>query len=166
MALGPYDRKILNAAADGLSPNEISKAIGGIFTPEQVANRVKDLLAGRDWLTTMEQEQLVVEQLGQMVQGLRARSLQSDTKAIEASMKMLKMKLDYLQKNRVDVHEAARIITEGHARLFLEGIYAVFNKMVDELERRNPATDAGQMHEVLTVVMPMAIESVESHMER
>lgn len=59
-----WDKRLLEAASrrsGRISPIELSKLAGG--TPEKCAQRLKELLADRDWLSNLERQALVLEDL-------------------------------------------------------------------------------------------------------
>lgn len=56
------DQRLLANAAN-MSPDELSRLIGGVMSPVQVAAHVKKLLAARDWLTEAELDNLITYKL-------------------------------------------------------------------------------------------------------
>lgn len=54
------DDQLIMGAANGLSPDDISRSIGGILTPARVMVRTRELLKAGDWLEDKEQEQALL----------------------------------------------------------------------------------------------------------
>lgn len=163
LALGPIDRKLLRGAADGLSPKEIANVVGNVLTPEQCADRVKNLIGSRDWLNPLEKEALVLDQMNELVENLRQASQQGHTRSIEVAASILGKKLDYLQKNRMSAEDAAQIIQEGHARLMLEAISRSYELAAELLSERFPDVPAHELRDTFMQALPVAIEQVEGH---
>lgn len=165
LANGPIDRKLLQAASDGLSPKEMSQAVGGTIPPEQAAQRVRDLLESRNWLTLFEQEQLLMESINEILGSLREWVTAGSVNHIKTALQALKMKQDALAKNRISPEEAANIIRAGQARIMLAAIQSAMMSAGDELSRRYPQVGAGELREVFMLALPGAVESVEARIE-
>lgn len=165
LANGPVDRKLLHAATDGLSPKEMSQAVGGIVTPEQAAQRVRDLLESRNWLTFFEQEQLLMESLNEIISGMRQWTDSGSVQHIKATLQAIKMKQDQLQRNRIDPETAANIIREGQARIMLSAIQVMMVAAADELARRYNVPTS-EVHDIFIVELPKAVDAVERRIEQ
>lgn len=166
LANGPLDRKLLRAASDGLSPKEMSSAVGGTVPPEAAAQRVRDLLESRNWLTVMEQEQLLLEELNDILARMRQWVDAGSINHIKATMQAIKLKTDMLQKNKMTPEEAANIIRDGQARIMLSAIQAAMMASVDELSRRYPQILESEVREVFMLALPGAVDAVERRIEQ
>lgn len=166
LANGPLDRKLLHAASDGLSPKEMAQAVGGLIPPEQAAQRVRDLLESRNWLTFFEQQQLLSEQINEILASLRTWVDAGSINHIKTALQALKMKQDQLDKHRISPEEAANIIREGQARILLSAIQVAMMSAADELGRRYPQVPTGEIRETFMLALPGAVESVERRIER
>lgn len=165
LANGPLDRKLLRAAADGLSPKEMSQAVNGIVSPEQAAQRVRDLLENRNWLTYFEQEQLLLESINDIIASLRTGIDAGSVQHINTALKALKMKQDQINKNRIDPEKLANQVREGQARIMLAAIQVAMLAAADELARRYQVPNA-EVQEVFLLKLPAAVETVEKRIEQ
>lgn len=165
LANGPLDRKLLRAAADGLSPREMSRAVGGVVTPEQALQRINDLLDSRDYLTNIKAQALVIEDINDLLSTAREYAKAGSHQHLAAATRLLKIKLDQLNQTTISPQDAARIIREGHGRIMLEAINLAFQFVSAELERRRPELPPGEVHEIFVESMPRAIEAIESRVE-
>lgn len=166
LANGPLDRKLLRAAAQDLGPNEISRAVGGVITPAQAAQRVRDLLESRNWLTWFEQQQLLLESINEIVANMQKWVDAGSIDHIKATLQALKLKQDQLNKNRVDPEAAAQVIREGQARIMLQAIQVAMMATVDELSRRYPQIPEAEVREVFMLGLPKAVQQVEDRIEK
>lgn len=163
---GPIDRKLLAAAADGLSPLEMSRAVNGKIPPEQCAQRVRDILESRNWLTYFEQEQLTLESINEILANLRQWTTVGSLDHIKVALSALKMKLDVVSKNKISPEEAANIIREGQGRIMLAAIQAAMITAAEELGRRYPEVPVEEVHDVFLMALPGAVDVVERRIEQ
>lgn len=159
------DRKLLRAASDGLSPKEMAVTVGNTIEPEQAAQRVRELIESRNWLTFFEQEQLILESINEILSGLREWVDAGSIDHIKTSLTAIKMKQDQLNKNRVDPEVIANQIREGQARIMLSAIQVAMLSAADELARRYNVPTA-EAHEVFMLALPGAVETVEKRIEQ
>lgn len=163
---GPIDRKLLAAAADGLSPIEMSRAINNVIPPEQCAQRVREILESRNWLTFFEQEQLTLESINEILANLRQWTTAGSLDHIKVALSALKMKLEVVGKNKISPEEAANIIREGQGRIMLAAIQTAMMSAADELGRRYPMVPTEEVHEVFLLALPGAVDTVERRIEQ
>lgn len=166
LANGPLDRKLLRAASDGLSAVEMARSIGNVISPEQAAQRVRDLLESRNWLTFFEQEQLILESINDVLSGLREWADAGSIDHIKVMLSALKLKQDQLNKNRIDPAVLANQIREGQANIMLSAIQVAMMSAADELGRRYPQVPASEVREVFLLALPAAVETVERRIEQ
>lgn len=166
LANGPMDRKLLAAAADGLSPREMARVVGDRISPEQAAQRVRSLLESRTWLTNVEQEALVLEGINDILGNLREWVSAGSIDHMKVALTGLKMKLDHLSKNRISPEEAANIVTAGQARIMLSAIQVAMLSAADELSRRYPQVTGDEVRQLMLEALPGAVETVEQRIEQ
>ena len=99
------DQKILQLAGSH-SPAEISARLGGVVSAGAVASRVQTLLKAKDWLTTAQEEQLLLWELKMALVEINERTMDKD---------MLKVKLAYTKAitDRLDKRLASTDIDLG-----------------------------------------------------
>ena len=69
-ALSAFDARLLNGAARGLSPNELSRSINGTLGPAECAVRVREMLADKAFWSPVERKQLLLHRVNQVVDDL------------------------------------------------------------------------------------------------
>lgn len=72
-----WDERML-LRADSMSPEEISVYLGGVIRPKTVAARITELLKTKNWLTLMQQRQLLDWKLRRILGTLEGRFLDLD----------------------------------------------------------------------------------------
>ena len=166
LANGPIDRKLLAAAADGLSPREMARLVNNVVTPEEAAQRVRQLLESRNWLTFFEQEQLVLESINELLSTMREWANAGSLDHIKVSLAALKMKQDHLAKNRISPEQAANIIREGQARIMLAAIQQALLDAGLALSAKYPQVEVSELREELMLALPGAVDTVERRIEQ
>lgn len=159
------DRKLLAAAADGLSPREMARVVNDVVTPEQAAQRVRELIASRNWLTFFEQEQLALESVNELLSTTREWTQAGSLDHMKFALSALKLKLDQLNKNRISPEVAANIIREGQARIMLAAIQYAMTDAAEELARRYQAPP-DEVRQLMLEAMPRAVDAVEQRIEQ
>lgn len=160
------DRKLLAAAADGLSPREMAALVKNIITPEQAAQRVRTLLESRNWLTWFEQEQLLLESINEHISTMREWAASGSIDHVKVSLSAIKMKWDMLAKSRISPEEAANIMREGQARIMLSAIQVAMLDAGNILATRYPQVNGDELREVLMLALPGAVDTVERRIEQ
>lgn len=157
------DRILLRGAAAGKSPPEISAMTNGVLSPAKAAQRVKDILAGRDWLTEMEQRQLLWDDLAAVKDMLYEKAVEfKNVRASEVLIKLLGTLNDTLAANKLDINKAMTQINEAHARLMLSAINLALERSLLELERRHPEVPQGELVQIMHTSFPDAVREIEA----
>lgn len=115
------DDQLIMGAANGLSPEDISRSIGGILTPARVMVRTRELLKAGDWLEDKEQEQALLIVLRNRVAELQNSK---DLDSIKVQTSIIKELLAQIEKrsksNAADLNTYSR------------NVGAVLGRVVDE----------------------------------
>lgn len=86
--------------ADSMSPEEISRLLGGVISPATVAARTQTLLTAKDWLSEAQEDQLVTLRMKQLVNDLLDSKYAQDYKYMDIRLKALTALGDRLDKRR------------------------------------------------------------------
>ena len=107
--------------ADSRSPEEISRMLGGMVSPAQVAAHTKRLLTSRDWLEKKEQEDLAFYQLKATLAELREGYRDVATRKLE---------LQYISKlfDRIDKRS---LVTEDQLHTYNANVGRIMGRVVD-----------------------------------
>lgn len=163
--LGPVDKILLRGASSHKSPEELSKLTGGTIRPAAAAQRVIDILKSRDWLTQVQQKQLLIEDLMMVKDKLMREVIDLNmTKDNSGTLvRVLKEIGDRLDKDKLDLNAALTQIRKAHAEMMLAAIRVAFERSALELEKRYPEVPKGEIHEVFRMALPEAASEIEAH---
>lgn len=131
--------EVLIRYADTLSPADISYKINGLLSPSQVRTRIIQLLETPDWLTSIQQDQLVTLKMRQLIVRLEEMTLTSRTAEILIrALEALGNRLDRrYQANEVDLHRLYAF--QGAA--FLDAVTSAMAEMKHRLTTGEPITE-------------------------
>lgn len=139
------DLRLLQAAANGYSPEEMSRKYPSV-TAAEAAVRVKDMLASRDIWDEAEKQQLLLHSAYAMKekfeQWLDDFDLLDDVpKAVDAYVKLIKA-MDGILEKRTKLTEAEmQQITQAHARALMNMVQAGYQRARDLLAQEYPMID-------------------------
>lgn len=160
--LGPVDKQIMTLAGQRKSLEEISREIGGLLTPVEIHARITSIIESRDWLSTLDQKRLVLDNMAFMVDKLKdqienAEYLTKDeANAYRTSLK------DYLTMiNDVNMQDEAQMmrISEVHARVMAGAIRLGYERAVFELQKKYNIEEA-EAFAAIEAAIPIAFQSL------
>lgn len=175
--LSVLDKKILEAAAQNKSPEEIAALAG--TTPERAAQRVREILKTRDWLSIIERKQLLMNDfydlrayLVDMMEADRNPNEQYDIKGHPfippsdprwaANMNVLLKELRrIIEADEKVVKRDVDTIHQAQANLMVRAIGIAFNRMVTQLTEHYPELDPQIAYDLMESALPHAMSTVE-----
>lgn len=145
--------------ADTLSPADIAFKLEGLLTPAQVRARTIQLLESPDWLSAMQQDQLVTMKMRKLIVRLEEMTLTSRTAEILIrALEALGNRLDKrYQANEVDLQRLYAF--QGVA--FLDAVTTTMKEMQHRLISGVPIT-AADWDEALTPALSRAQLQLEA----
>lgn len=160
--LGPVDKQIIRLAGMRKSPEEISREIGGILSATEVAARITAIIESRDWLSTLDQKRLILDDMAFMMDKLKAQIegaawlTKDDANTYRTALKDMLTMID-----NVTLQDEAQMmrISEVHARVMAGAIRLGFERAMFELQKRYPI-DQQEAYEALEAAVPVAFESL------
>lgn len=163
-ATGVVDKILLRGASAGKSPEELSKLTGNTIKPAAAAQRVRDILASRDWLTQVERKQLLIEDLMAVKDKLMQQVLDFNMVKDSASplIKVLGEIGKQLDKDKLDIEAALTQIRRAHAEMMLTAIRATLEHTSLELEKRHSAVSRAELSQVFQLALPEAVREIEA----
>lgn len=139
-ALSKRDTKLLEMAANGLSPNEMEAATN--IPAAQCAIQVKNILASRDVWTEVERKQLLLHDLYGLKNQIQQQNLTYiDEKQSGALIKTLRAIGDILERQTALSETEINQITEANARAMIRLISAAFERAKELLRSEYPDVD-------------------------
>lgn len=148
--LSAFDAKLLNGAARGLSPNELSRHIGGTLSPAECAVRVREMLADKAFWSDPERKQLLLHRVNQVVDDLfevagRSKDSQDYSALIRA--------LDLARKTMSEMEGATEAEMQAMVRLQAESMMdymdALMRRAREILSEENPDFDPNVIEEAI-----------------
>lgn len=131
------ERKILDAAASGMTPTEISEAY--YMPAEQVVAKVRDLLAQRDVWDEIEQRKLLVHSLHTVKRQIEQLSVDvSDPKHIEAYTKLV-LAIDRISEKQTKITDAELDrVSAAQASVLVQMVQMAYNRAKQLLSAEYP----------------------------
>lgn len=165
IGLGPVDKILLRGAASHKSPEELSRLTGNTVKPAAAAQRVVDILKSQDWLSQVQQKQLLIFDLMAIKDKLMHEVVDLNMTANNAGtlVRVLKEIGDRLDKDKLDLNAALTQIRKAHAEMMLAAIRVAFERSALELEKRYPEVSRGEINEIFRAALPDAAREVEAH---
>lgn len=178
--LSAIDKVLLQAAAENKSPVEMAAAAGTGVTPERAAQRVREILKTRDWLSTIEKKQLLMEDfyslrayLMDMMEADKNPNEQYDIKGhpfippsdprwaanLNVLLKELRRMIEVDEKT---VQRDVDMIHDAQAKLMIRAIGIAFNRMTNELVERYPEVEEQVIYDLMERSIPYAMDAVEA----
>ncbi len=160
--LGPIDKQIIQQANLRRSPEEISVATGGVLSPVEVAARITSIIEARDWLSTLDQKRLILDDMAFMIDKLKKQVEASewltkdDANTYRTALKDMLAMID-----NVTLQDEAQMmrISEVHARVMAGAIRLGYERAVFELQKKYPI-DQQEAYEALEAAIPVAFETL------
>jgi alkanesulfonate monooxygenase SsuD/methylene tetrahydromethanopterin reductase-like flavin-dependent oxidoreductase (luciferase family) len=160
--LGALDAKLLELAASGKSPDEISRELNRVVSPERAAQKIKELLASRtDYLSIREQQALVLfdlhsakEKLWEMLDGY------DGVEAAGPLIRTLKIIGDRVDAQLKQADDKTALITKAQAEGFVKALEIVYERVVERLEIKYPEIEAHGIRDMVNEELPVAFEHV------
>lgn len=157
------DKILLRGAAAGKSPEEISALTNGLISPAKAAQRVKDILASRDWLDHIQRKQLLIDDLSELKDMLYEKAIVfKNLDAADHLIKVLNTMQMVIAEDKVDLSVALTQIRQAHAQMMLSAINLALERSLLELEKRYPAIPKGELVEIMHVSFPDVVREIES----
>lgn len=147
-SLSVIDEVLLRAAAGGKSGDEIEKATG--IPAAQALEKVKQILASRDVWTEMEQRQLLLAELHELKDSLRAQAIEGqDPEAARVLLRTLETIGKRLDGQQTVLDENLIKLTQFQQRILLRAMDAALTFAKGELADRYPQVSLGELDELV-----------------
>lgn len=165
--LSRLDRKYLDYAAEGYSPEEIAELVPGDASAAQIAFRIKQLLAARSgWVTIAEESALHLHDLQRMKR--RAQEMLDGEEGTRALTGLANIMLQIGQ--RIDIaalrsEETMGLIRKAQAREFAAAMEMTYDRVVKRLAKEYPEVDKGRLREIIGEEFPKAVERINALVE-
>ena len=136
--------------ADSRSPEEISRMLGGMVSPAQVAAHTKRLLTSRTWLDQAEQESLAFLKLKGLLSELEGQFQTLDHTKVQ--LQLIKAIFERMDKQRLATDEQLSRLYANQAQIMFDAIRLALDVVVRELR-----ADEDEAHAALRKALPEAV---------
>lgn len=155
------ERKILDAAASGMSPAEISEAY--YMPAEQVVTKVRELLAQRDVWDEIEQRKLLVHSLLRVKGEIERFSIDvSDPKHIEAYTKLV-LAIDRISEKQTKITDAELDrVSAAQAVVLVQMVEMAYNRAKQLLAAEYPFITLDVIDEAFNEGLRDAVALIEA----
>jgi|SRR6478735_7044384 len=162
--LGKFDKKMLEYASDGLSPEEIAQKLPGDQTPAMIAFRIKQILSGRgSWLTVAEESALHLADLQRLKKkAWEMLDQEEGNRALTGLaniMQQIGMRID-VAAARSD--EMMGQIRKAQAREFAAALELMYDGVVRRLAKEYPDVDKQVLRGFMGEEMQSAVARINA----
>lgn len=152
--VGAFDDKLLRGAANGLSPVELSRRVGGTLTPAECAVRVREILNDKAFWGGTEKKQLLLYQVQTTVEELASISKNSgdsqDYSTLIRSMDLLRKVLGEMEGQTEEELEA---YVRAQAGQMVQFVSKVLDRAKEVLSEEYPELDASVIDDAFQTSM-------------
>ncbi len=161
--LSRTDRKYLDLAAQGLSPEEIAERVPGDATPAMIGLRIKQLLAARSgWLTIAEESALHLHDLQRLKEkAVKMLDLEEGNRAltgVAALMQQIGQRID-IAAARSD--ETMGNIRRAQAREFAAALELMYDGVTRRLAKDYPDVDKMVLRDMMGEEFQRAVARID-----
>lgn len=169
--LSGMDARLLKLAASGRSMEEMSEEVP--LSPARAGQRVREILHSRDWLSHAEQELLVMQEMIELKDRLKAMVEKwddadylhgLDPRMIAMFQKMLTDLLKAVEQRRKSAQDARITIRSAHAKLIVSAMERSFRDLMHTLQAEYKI-DEMVARDALEQALPRAIEAIQAETE-
>lgn len=150
--VGAFDDKLLRGAANGLSPVELSRRVGGTLSPAECAVRVREILNDKAFWGGTEKKQLLLYQVQTTVEELATISKNSgdsqDYSTLVRSMDLLRKVLGEMEGA---TEEEMRAMVRMQAEDMFNYVEAIMARARKILEEEHPEFDPAVIEEAIVL---------------
>lgn len=138
-SLALQDRRLIDLAANGLSPEEIEKQTG--VPGAEVVVRIRDILRSRDIWTDLERRQLLLHSAHKLKDKVEKFLAADDPKSVQAYLNTLKVVSDMLDKQGAISDDEIERVTRAQAAKMILLIEAGYGRARELLAEEYPNVD-------------------------
>lgn len=143
LEISAFDKKLLELASSGLSGNELSRSLGGVYSPAECVLRVRTLLADKDIWTDPERKKMLLMRIYDLVDDLaRVAATTEDTKDFTALTKALDLLRKTLNDQQGSTEEELRNLVRLQAEAMTQYLSRAMKYALEVLAREYPELPA------------------------
>jgi hypothetical protein len=148
--LSAFDEKLINGAARGMSPNELSRHIGGTLSAAECAVRVREMLADKNFWTDPERKQLLLHKVNQVVDDLfTLASSSQDNQDYSALIRALDLSRKTMAEMEGATEAEMAAMVRMQATQMMDYMDALMRRAREILAEENPDFDPNLIEEAI-----------------
>lgn len=146
---------------------EISAALGGTLTPEEVGAKVVQLLHDRNWLSAAQRRQLLQDQLFELIQTYMNWARQGSIPSAKLIKELATELRNFMDNgNNANLADEMLAIQASHAEKMGRGMSLGFQMMLSVLRESGVELSDERAMEILKKVSAVAFAEVDRHVEK
>jgi acyl-CoA reductase-like NAD-dependent aldehyde dehydrogenase len=167
LEIGRFDKKMLEYASDGLSPEEIAEKLPGDQTPAMIAFRIKQIVSGRtSWLTVAEERALHLADLQRLKKKAWEMLDQEEGNRALTGLANIMQQIGL----RIDIaaaqsEEMMGQIRRAQAREFAAALEMMYDGVVRRLHSEYPDVDKRTLRTLMGEEMQKAVARIDALVE-
>lgn len=150
------DQKIMRLATHR-SPAEISEALNGVVTPEEVRNRLQTLTQDRNWLSLLQRQWLILENLSELTYTYNKYALDGHIKSADLVLRGLSEMRKMVEGMQTSLEGKMAEITDAQAIKMGNAITQALTVVILGL-----GADNKRANELMLEAMPVAMKEIEA----
>lgn len=167
LEIGRFDKKMLEYASDGLSPEEIAAKLPGDQTPAMIAFRIKQIVSGRtSWLTVAEERALHLADLQRLKKkAWEMLDQEEGNRALTGLaniMQQIGLRIDIASAQS---EEMMGQIRRAQAREFAAALEMMYDGVVKRLRKEYPEVDKQTLRGLMGEEMQKAVARIDNLVE-
>lgn len=179
--LSYLDSTLLRCASNRLTLQQISEEVGGVLTPAQCGQRVREILKSHDWMSDLDQRGLLLMDFIELKNILfdRVRSEGGTVRNEDGSIyysfgdprwaaaltKVLEQLSKLLGREQPKLDAERQMLRRAHAKVMIEAVELAFRKLVLDIRDSYPEVDEMVLRGFLETALPSAIQAIEARAE-
>lgn len=129
------DRRLLKAASQRKTAEEMSEMVLFQLTPAQCLERVTSILDSKNYLDELRERRLLLVEMAEWVDWIKEQ--RDNPKSWAVIARSLKVLSDQVERSNINVSDMSTKLAAEHARFFAEGFMLGFSKVLEVLQERD-----------------------------
>lgn len=179
--LSYLDSTLLRCASNRMTLQQISEEIGGVLTPAQCGQRVREILKSYDWMSDLDQRGLILMDFIELKNILfdRVRSEGGTVRNEDGSIyysfgdprwaaaltKVLEQLSKLVSREQPKLDAERQMLRRAHAKVMIEAVELAFRKLTLDIRESYPEVDEMVLRGFLETALPSAIQAIEARAE-
>lgn len=179
--LSYLDGQLLKCASKRMTLQQISDELGGVLTPAQCGQRVREIYKSYDWMGDLEQRGMILMDFIELKNILfdRVRSeggtVRNDDGTIYYSFgdprwaaaltKVLEQLSKLVSREQPKLDAERTLLRRAHAKVMVDAVEVAFRKLMLDIRESYPEVDELELRSFLETALPAAIQAIEARAE-